>query len=145
MTINFNGLEYHDDRMYVLHLCKGTIDTKPDSDGLLWTNIHHENPPADSVWCIVTFKNCPGYPISRVDHFHRKEDALNYMQAVEPEVPLIGLGGMPPKNPMSFQTFTEWKKSQGLKEYDYRSVFLAGGSNPIETVGHLAARFRGIR
>ena len=131
--------------MYVLHLCKGTIDTKPDSDGLLWTNIYHENPPADSVWCIVTFQNCRGYRISRVDHFHRKEDALSYMQAVEPEVPLISLGGMPPKNPMSFQTFTEWKKAKGLKEYDYRNVFLAGGSNPMETVGHLAERFRGIR
>ena len=145
MKIPFNGCAYHDDRMYILHLCQGTIDTTPDSDGLLWTQIHHENPPAESIWCLITLKNYGSYPISRVDHFHRKEDALAYMRMVEPEVPLISLGGRPPEVPMTSKAFTEWKKANGMEEYDYKKVFSAGGSNPTETVGHLAANFMGIR
>jgi hypothetical protein len=67
------------------------------------------------------------------------------MTVVEPEVPLVSLNGRQPSRPKSFQEFTDWKKANGLKEYDYRTVFTPGGLNPTESVGHSADNFRGIR
>jgi hypothetical protein len=81
----------------------------------------------------------------RVDHFHKREDAISYMMVVEPEVPLVSLNGSQPSRPKSFQEFTEWKKANGLKEYDYRTVFTPGGLNPRENVGQSEDGFRGIR
>ena len=145
MTIHFNGFDYHDDRMFILYLCKATLDTTPNPERIHWTTIHHEGAPAGHLWCVATYRNSNGYPIFRVDHFRKREDAISYMMIVEPEVPLVSLNGLPPSKPKSFQEFTDWKNANGLKEYDYRTVFTPGGTNPRESVGHSADNFQGIR
>jgi len=145
MSIRYRGLEYHDDRMFVLHLAKGTVVTKPDEDGIIWTTVYHGNPPAEHIWCLVTYKNCKGYPISRVDHFAEKENALHYMQQVEPEVPLISLNGRAPQIPMSISDFNSWKKSMGFKDYDFKQVFYGEQNNPKEVIAQSKEQFRGIR
>ncbi len=89
----FNGEIYCDDRMFVLYLCKGTVDI---DDDLITTTIYHEEAPKDYKWCLVTYRNVDRYSIVRVDHFNSKDEAKAYMKKVEPTVPLISLGGGAP-------------------------------------------------
>ena len=145
MTIHYNGQEYHDDRMFVLNLAKGTVVTKPDQDGIIWTTICHGNAPSEHIWCLVTYKNCVGYPISRVDHFAEKDNALNYMRGVETEVPLISLNGRAPQIPMSISDFNSWKKSREFKDYDFKQVFSKEANNPKELIAQSQGQFRGVR
>lgn len=145
MTIYFEGFDYHDERMFVLHLAKGTVVTKPDQDGIIWTTVYHGNAPANYIWCLITYKNYDGYPISRVDHFAEKENALKYMQEVEPEVPLVSLNGRAPEIRMSICEFNLWKKSKGFKDYDFKKVFSGEPNNPKELIAQLPEQFRGIR
>lgn len=145
MSIHFNGHEYFDDRMYVLHLCRATVETTPDSDGVVWTTIYHESHPKEFIWCLVTYKNYKGYPISRVDHFREKEAAQRYLEAVEPQVPLISLQGNSPLVPLTFRAFTDWKIANRMKDYDYKMVFSPDGSNHREIVSQMAAQFKGIK
>ena len=145
MTINFNGDEYFDDRMYVLLLCRGTVEPTPDSDGVVWTTIYHEIPPKEFIWCLITYKNYKGYPISRVDHFREKEAAQRYLEAIEPQVPLISLQGKSPLAPLTFRAFADWKTDNKMKDYDYKTVFSPGGSNNREIIGQRASQFKGIK
>jgi hypothetical protein len=141
----FNGLNYNDDRMFVLHLERGTVVTKPDEDGIIWTTVYHGNPPPEHIWCLVTYKNCKGYPIARVDHFAEKSDAIDYMREVEPKVPLISLNGRAPESPMPIEEFISWKKSKGFKDYDFKRVFREDVTNPKELIAQTSEQFKGVR
>ena len=66
-TIEFQGQKYFDDRLYVLYLCAGKVES--DKSGSVWTTIYHENPPVEHIWCVATYKNCQRYPLYRVDSF----------------------------------------------------------------------------
>ncbi|MFC1866522.1 hypothetical protein ACFL0H_00050 [Thermodesulfobacteriota bacterium] len=133
--IQFNGEFYHDDRLFVLYLCKGTDETRSDH---VATTIYHENPPPDALWCIVTYRNVERYVAVRVDIFESKKAAVEYMRNVEPTVPLISLGGTSPKPPLNYDDFVLWKKENGFKEYDYKTMyktmFAIGGVNPTEVI-----------
>jgi len=129
----------------VLHLAKGIVVTKPDQDEIIWTTVYHGNAPSDYIWCLVTYKNCEGYPISHVDHFAEKENALKYMQEVEPEVPLISLNGRAPEILMSISEFNLWKKSNEFEDYDFKKVFSKEPNNPKELIAQSPGQFRGIR
>ena len=131
-TTKFNGEIYNDDRLFVIAICKCKV---ADADGgMVETVIHHENAPADHLWAVVTFRNTRRYPISRVDHFASADAAQAYLQSVEPQVPLVSLGGSPPKVPMLFDKYTAWKVANNCEEYDYRRMFSPGGANPCEMV-----------
>ncbi len=143
-TVEFQGENYFDDRLFVLYLCEGEVETTPDSDGVIWTTIYHENPPKDHVWCVVTYRNSPGYPIARVDHFTSRERAVVYMWHIEPEVPLISLGGKSPANPLPYQSYLSWKKINNLKEFDFHNVYMPGGNNAREMIAQSAEHFNGI-
>lgn len=127
--INFQGDYYHDDRMFVLYLCKGTEEIEGDH---IATTIYHENPPENATWCLVTYKNTERYMVARVDTFETKQEAEDYMKHVEPQVPLISLGGQAPKPPLDHDTFLEWKQANDFREYDYKVMYMPGGSNPTE-------------
>ncbi len=144
-TIEFGGQSYFDDRLFVLYLCEGKVETKPDNDGVIWTTIYHENPPTDHIWCVVTYRNCLGYPISRVDHFKSRERAVVYMWHVEPEVPLISLGGKSPTVPLPYQEYSAWKKENKLREFDFHDVYTPGGSNAKEMIAQIDDQFKGIK
>lgn len=130
--VEFNGETYQDDRMFVLHLCKCTVANLEDD--VLETKIYHEKSPDKHYWCLVTYRNVPKYPAIRVDHFDSLEAARDYMQRVEPTVPLISLGGNSPKTPLPYDQFVEWKTKNQLNEYDYKKMYTEGDTNPIEVV-----------
>ncbi len=130
--IIFNDEIYNDDRMFVLAVCKCTI-SEVEKD-IIETVIYHEKTPIDYMWAVVTYRNTPRYPITRVDHFGSLEAASEYMQSVESSVPLISLGGVSLAVPMSYKEFLAWKAANDLQEYDYRKVFLPGGTDQREAV-----------
>lgn len=135
----FKGIAYYDDRLYVLYLCKGTVGV--DSNGAVISNIYHDEPTADSHWCLVTYGNHINYPIHSVKHFETKDEALDYIKRMEPEVPLISLGGASPKQPLSYDEFVRWKKENKFKEFDYKSVYTPGGSNNRESIFQTKEQF----
>ena len=143
-TIKFQGQEYFDDRLYILYLCKGTVEIKPDDDGAIWTTIYHEQAPASHIWCVVTYRNCKRYPLYRVDSFHEKDDAISYIRKIEPETPLISLNGSAPLNPIPYEEYLAWKKKNNFRKYDFQTVFTSGGMNPRETIGQTKEQFKGI-
>jgi hypothetical protein len=129
-TTEFDGETYNDDRLFVIAICKCKV---ADADGgMVETVIHHENPPADHLWAVVTFRNTRRYPIVRIDHFARSDSAQAYLRTVEPQAPLISLGGASPRVPMSFDKYTAWKVANNYEDYDYRKVFSPNGTNPCE-------------
>lgn len=130
--IPFGGESYNDDRMFVLYLCKCTI---VDEDATtVSTTICHESAPDDHKWCVVTYRNTVRYPAVRVDHFDSSEKARAYLEEIEPTVPLVSLGGNSPRIPLSYDKYLEWKAANQLREYDYASMYSAGGYNHREIV-----------
>lgn len=98
------------------------------------TTVHHESAPTEHKWCVVTYRNTPRYPAVRVDHFDSFRQAQDYVEKVEPSVPRISFGGRAPQPPPSYDRFAKWKSDNKLKEYDYRAMYLPGGSNARETI-----------
>ena len=129
--IRFNGQVFRDDRMFVLYACRVT---ERDEGDYVTATVHHENPPPNSKWALVTYKNNERYTAVRVDTFESKEEVEKYRQQLEPAVPLVSLEGTPRRPPLSFQEFDQWKKSLDLQGYDYRKVFLSEGCDPTEVV-----------
>jgi hypothetical protein len=129
--VEFNGEYYRDDRMYVLYVCKCTEDVQRDH---VATTIYHEEPPPNSKWCLVTYKNVERYMAVRVDTFDSKQDVETYMSSLEPTVPLVSLGGRSRNPPLSYEEFARWKSEQGFEEYDYKKMYMPGGENPRETI-----------
>jgi hypothetical protein len=141
MAVTFEGETYHDDRMFVVSVCKCTV--KDVDAETMETVIYHETAPPDHTWCLVTYRNVPGYPVFRVDHFQTQEEARDRMKRVEPSVPLISLHGAPPRAPRPYHEFLAWKTRSHLQDFDYRNTGSFGGSNPIELV--LSARGSSVR
>ena len=125
----FNGEQYNDDRMFVLTLAKCTI--REDAD-VIETVIHYEDVPTNFIWCVVTYKNVKRYMATRVDPFNSKNEAMLYIEHVEPQTPLISLDGNSPTTPLQYEKYLSWKQSSNFKEYDYKKMFQKGGSKPRE-------------
>ena len=135
-TVNFKGREYFDDRLYVLNICPGRTHT--DSDGMICTTIYHKEmpPPPPSgpkernFFVVVTYHNSPRYPVATLHHFLARLRAQRYLEKVEPQVPLISLGGESPSAPLPYPEFQEWKQKNKMVDFSYESVFTPGGTNP---------------
>ena len=129
---HFQGEAYNDDRIYVLHIARCSVAPGPDDTTV--TTIYHGNIPDDALWCLVTYRNTARYPATRVDHFDSQAEARSYLERVEPTVPRVSLGGRSPDDPLAFDAWNDWKVANGLKEYDYQTMYSPGGSNPSETL-----------
>lgn len=129
--IDFNGEIYNDDRMFVLHVCKCTVDIDAD---VISTTIYHEDAPENHKWCIVTYRNVTRYMATRVDHFDSEREAVDYMKKVEPDVPLISFDGRSPHNPLPYDQFIKWKERNNFKEYEYKKMYAPDGTNPREII-----------
>ena len=140
--IEFNGEMYLDDRMFVLYVCKCTVDI---TDNVVTTTIYHDGAPENYVWCLVTLKNVPKYIAVKVDLFDSEDEAIAYLQNVEPTVPLISLQGRAPHEPLPYAQFVKWKERNKLKEYDYKKMYMPGGTNQQEIIIQpLAVKFPSI-
>jgi hypothetical protein len=133
---SFNGKDYYDDRLFLLHLCLGTFEVEGD---VVTTTIYHENPPPDATWCLVTYRNCDNYPAFNVLHFRTKDDAVIYMESVEPTTPLVSNGGQ--SSGLSRESYLKWKTDAGLQSYDYRRCYQPGGTNAREFIVQTREQF----
>lgn len=106
-TYFFNDRQYNDDRMFVMFLARCTIS---EDEEFIITKIHYENILPNFKWCVATFRNVERYTAYRVDSFDSELEALEYLEAVEPETPLISLNGHSPEIPLSFNEYCTWKK-----------------------------------
>jgi hypothetical protein len=131
-VINFKGLRYYDDRLFVLSLCRGKI--KVNTDGTVESIIFHVPDGVDFIWCLATYRNSEKYPLANLHHFESKDEAQRYLELVEPTVPLISLNGQAPNPPLSYADYIVWKRQNNMSEYDYRKVYLPGGENPCELI-----------
>lgn len=143
-TIQYQGEDYYDDRLFVLYLCKGKVEID-SNDGVVATTIYHEQAPEDHIWCVASYRNCNRYPLYRIDSFYKKEAAEAYIRAVEQETPLISLGGKSPELPLSYEAYVEWKSVNGLKEYDWKSLYSKDGKNASERILQTIGQFKGIK
>lgn len=132
MTIEFEGNEYFDDRMFVFHICKCVVEEA--ENGLTATTVFHENPPSNSRFCLVTYRNVARYPAFRVDDFDSESAAREYLEHIEPTTPRVSLGGRSPAIPMTYSDWQAWKEENACNEYDYSKMFLPGGRNPKEYI-----------
>jgi hypothetical protein len=128
----FQGETYNDDRMFLLYLCQCTSEER--GDGIVASTIYHERESTGRQWCIVTFRNTPRYPATRIDHFGSFEEAQEYFEREFPSVPLISLGGRSPRLPMSYPAFREWELAKAFADYDYRKVFSPDGRDAREII-----------
>jgi hypothetical protein len=131
-NVEYAGQTYNDDRLFILHLCKCTIDGSALET--IATTIYHENAPGESKWCLATFRNTARYPAVRVDDFYSLEAARTYMERVAPTGPLVSLGGQSPAEPLPYDQWLAWKTKNGFQDYDYKKRYLPGGKNPREVV-----------
>lgn len=129
--IEFEGEIYNDDRMFLVSVCKCTIR---EEDDMIVTTIHHDNPPQNHEWCLVTFKNTKRCPAIRVDHFDNEHDTTEYRKKIEPETPLVSLSGHSPYPPTLYAKYVQWKKDNNLKEYNYKNYQMDGGHNYTENI-----------
>ena len=128
---DLNGESFHDDRVFILNVCKVTAELVDDQR---CTTIHHENAPEDHVWAVVYYKNSGSYPPSKIDFFRTEEEAQDFYRAVAPQCPRVSLGGRPPEAEQSFEEYSAWLRSNDWHEYDYRAVFGGEGKNAKERV-----------
>jgi hypothetical protein len=129
--IEFEGKHYRDDRMYVLYVCRCTMEKEPNQ--VVFT-IYYEDAPADSKWCLVTYRNDNRYMAIRVDDFETEIEATAYMRQVEPQTPLISQGGRPRYPLPTYEEFVKWKKENKFEEYDYKKMYSPDVTNPREII-----------
>ncbi len=120
MKIEFEGEIYNDDRMFVLYLCKCTIE---EDENTISTTIHHNEIPENAVWSVITFRNNERYVAVNGKHFKNKKEAKCFIHDTYPEVPLVSLGGQPPSQTLPYQDFVNLNKRNKFEEYDYRKKF----------------------
>ena len=99
--IEYKGEKYFDDRIFHLHL---TFSKKNSySDGIevleIGANINSD------TYTLYTRSNSVGRKPVKVDNFPSYQEAMSYIEKVEPEVPLISLNGKPLSPKPSIQEF----------------------------------------
>jgi hypothetical protein len=98
--IPFEGLEYLDDRMFVLELRKAMPSGRAKKEKL---------------WTLVTKRNVLGFPPTRADDFDTWDEAMDYIKHALPQTPLISLEGQVPAPLLSYDEHLAWLKARGLR------------------------------
>lgn len=96
--ISYQGDTYRDDRIFVMNLSRGKVEINGE--------IHQK-------FVLVTYRNSLKFVATRADHFDTKEDAVNYIEKIEHEVPLISQNGKPlpiPDNVDMREFWLNWLK-----------------------------------
>jgi len=91
----WQGHVYKDDRLFILDLQKARKGQR-------------------TVWAVTTRRNIEGFPPFRVDDFASKDEAVAFIERIEPETPRISLGGRSPDRPLVYAKYLATLKSEGL-------------------------------
>jgi len=65
-------------------------------------------PEATKEWAVVTRRNVPGYPPSRVDRFPSRGQAIEFYKTTIVSTPRRSLGEKSPDPVPTLQQYTEW-------------------------------------
>lgn len=91
----WQGQLYKDDRLFILDLEFAQKNKQP-------------------VWAVTTRRNVDGFPPFRVEDFPTKEAAITFILKIEPETPLISLGGMSPQHPLAYTDYLITLRKDGV-------------------------------
>lgn len=91
----WQGQLYKDDRLFILDLQFAQKSKQP-------------------VWAVITRRNVDGFPPFRVEDFPTKEAAITFIHTIEPETPLISLGGKSPQHPLAYTDYLTTLRRVGV-------------------------------
>jgi hypothetical protein len=98
-------LLFHDDRMFVLE-----VSQAESRDGMT-------NALPRREWVVVTRRNVPGYPPTRVNGFPTRAQAIGYYKKVVVQTPRVSLGEKSPSPALSLESYTAWLREQELFDH----------------------------
>jgi hypothetical protein len=101
--LHFDGEDYLDDRIFVLDVGRAIISS---SDPNAYRGV---------IWSVTTSRNTRLRPPFRVDEFHTREEAIAFLEKVEPTTPRISLGGRSPDRVPSIEEYQAWLRASGLR------------------------------
>lgn len=99
---------YYDDRKFVLEVAMVTTNPLAETE---------EN--IKSMWAVITRRNVPGYPPTRVDNFSKEEDAIAFLKKIAPLTPRISLNEKPPTPTPTWDEYQEWLEETGVGSLHY--------------------------
>ena len=105
---------YRDDRMYVMRITTGSTRVVGGFEEVV-TGPESESSAGSESVMLVTYRNVPSLPPTRVDDFSSLEDAIQYVKKVEPICPRCSLGGSAPEPIPSWQEHLAWLHGLGLR------------------------------
>ncbi len=120
--LHHGGRSYLDDRMYVLEVVR-VIASRIVSDDPMRPV---EGGPR---WIVTTRRNVPGLPPTRTDDFDTREEAIAYMEEVEPTTPRVSLDGRPPEPTPTLAAHRRW-----LHENNLSAPYIAPAPDPSTKV-----------
>ena len=106
--ILYKGENYYDDRIFHLHLTLTNKQTLPD--GIVTREVG-SNLSCDT-YTLITRRNSIGRKPIRADDFESYDEAIAYIERIEPEVPLISLNGNPIIPKPSIEEYKEMVKEK---------------------------------
>jgi hypothetical protein len=127
MTVIYEGMEYYDDRLLVVHSAPCVL--KRESDELFETTVYYETVPesADVGWCVIVRQNSGEYRLVDIFSVPSEPFAAELQANIESVIPLASLGGVPPP------TRTDADPTQPPHSaFDYNRLFMSGGENARE-------------
>jgi hypothetical protein len=92
----FQGNEYLDDRLFIVEVRRSIVERR----GARWT--------------VVTRRNTRKRPPTRTDDFATRQEAVAYLEEVEPHTPRISLDGEAPDPVPSLKEHRAWLRSIGV-------------------------------
>jgi hypothetical protein len=95
---------FHDDRQFVMEI------TRTKSGAVAVTAIDQ--------WSVITRRNVPGYPPTRVDSFNTREEAQRFYESVVTKTPIASLGGKAMDPEPTLDDYRAWLRSKGLTDRD---------------------------
>ena len=102
-------LLFHDDRMFILEITP--VESGDNESVVLAAN---RRPEATKEWAVVTRRNVPGYPPSRVDRFPSRSQAVEFYKTTIVSTPRRSAGEKSPDPVPTLDQFTEWLVCENL-------------------------------
>ena len=104
-VINYKNEQYRDDRLFVCNLTLSKRQHVQVKNGMM-----KNTGKKDFKWSLVTYRNTIHLPITRVDNFKDKMEAIKYLQKIEPETPLISHHGRRLRIPHQEDAWLYWRR-----------------------------------
>lgn len=127
MTVVYEGIEYYDDRLLVVHASPCILER--ESNEHFKTIVYYEQLPkgADAGWCVVVRQNSGNYRVVDIFNVPTEPFAAELKASIEALVPLASLGGEAPASMSNLEP-----RQTPHPPFDYNKLFMDGGENARE-------------